>query len=101
ECEKVRKIMPAVEEEYAIGGGIALSWISKNGGILIDPGAPSAPQNKLERYVNRVGKNLAAQSGRPTLDWTFGVLDSDDFNAYSAPGGYVFVTKGLLKQVEN
>jgi len=52
-------------------------------------------------YVDRVGRNLAMQSARPTLDWTFGVLESDGFNAISAPGGYVLVTRGLLRSVEN
>ena len=48
-----------------------------------------------------MGKNLAARSTRPTLQWTFGVLDSEVVNAVSAPGGYVFVTRGLLKRVSN
>jgi predicted Zn-dependent protease len=41
------------------------------------------------------------QSDRPAIDWTFGVLESEDFNAVSAPGGYVLVTRGLLRQVDN
>ena len=48
-----------------------------------------------------MGKNLASRSTRPTLQWTFGVLDSEVVNAVSAPGGYVFVTRGLLKRVSN
>ena len=59
------------------------------------------PRNQLHRYLNVVGKNVAARSSRPTLQWTFGVLDSEVVNAVSAPGGYVFVTRGLLRRVNN
>ncbi|HET6982593.1 MAG TPA: M48 family metalloprotease, partial [Myxococcaceae bacterium] len=59
------------------------------------------PRNQMHTYVNVVGKNLAARSTRPTLQWTFGVLDTEVVNAVSAPGGYVFVTRGLLKRVSN
>ncbi len=52
---------------------------------------------KLERYVNLVGDGLAAFSSRPELHFHFAIIDTDDVNAYSAPGGYVFVTRGALK----
>jgi beta-barrel assembly-enhancing protease len=54
----------------------------------------------LQRYVNRLGRWIALQSDRPQLPWTFGVLDDPGFNAFAAPGGYVFVTKGLVDQVD-
>lgn len=52
---------------------------------------------RLQRYVNRVGRWIASQSARPDLDWHFGVIDSNDINAFAAPGGYVLVTKGLYR----
>ena len=52
---------------------------------------------KLTRYVNLVGGGLAALSGRPELHYHFAILNTDDINAYSTPGGYVFVTLGALK----
>ncbi|RKG91701.1 peptidase [Corallococcus terminator] len=53
-------------------------------------------------YINTVGRNLAAQSQRPTLTWNFGVLnDTEALNAVSAPGGYVLVSRKLLEQVDN
>jgi predicted Zn-dependent protease len=58
--------------------------------------APLAKDERLQRYVNRVGRWVAAQGERPDLPWTFGVLESDDLNAFALPGGYVFVTKGLF-----
>jgi predicted Zn-dependent protease len=53
----------------------------------------------LQRYVNRLGRWISLQSGRPDLPWTFVVLDDAGYNAFAAPGGYVFVTKGLVDHV--
>jgi beta-barrel assembly-enhancing protease len=50
----------------------------------------------LTRYVALVGNSVALQSDRPDLRYYFGILDSDEVNAFAAPGGYVFVTKGTL-----
>lgn len=99
ECEKLRSMQVAYDEEVALGGAVAVNVVGNNGGLIV--GEKGTPEYELTRYVNMVGKNLAAQSSRPTLDWTFGVVNSDQFNAFAAPGGYVFVTKGLLKQVES
>lgn len=57
--------------------------------------------DKLQQYVNRVGRYVAAQSGRPDINWTFGVIDSADVNAFAAPGGYVFITAGLYNLLQN
>lgn len=95
------------EEEVALGGAVAVNWASRGGGLLAEhaeSGArlnPKLPKNALNTYVATVGKNLAAQSARPGLKWTFGVLDSPAVNAYSAPGGYVMVTRGLLEKIDN
>ena len=50
----------------------------------------------LQRYVNRLGRWISLQTARPGLPWTFAVLDDSGYNAFAAPGGYVFVTKGLV-----
>ena len=50
----------------------------------------------LNRYINLLGVGLASYSARPELRFRFAVLDSDDINAYSAPGGYIFVTRGAI-----
>lgn len=56
---------------------------------------------KLQAYVNQVGQRLAAQSHRAHLKWTFTVLDSPEINAFALPGGYVYVTRGLLAYMES
>ncbi|MBA3581251.1 MAG: M48 family metalloprotease [Gammaproteobacteria bacterium] len=50
----------------------------------------------LQRYVNRVGQELAAQSHRATLAFHFTVLDSPEINAFALPGGYVYITRGIM-----
>lgn len=60
---------------------------------------PLHPDMQLQRYVNQLGRWISLQSGHPDLPWTFAVLDDDGFNAFAAPGGFVFVTKGLINRV--
>jgi predicted Zn-dependent protease len=47
-------------------------------------------------YVAGIGKELAARSEKPDLPWTFRVVDDAAVNAFALPGGYVYVTRGLL-----
>lgn len=53
----------------------------------------------MQRYINQLGRWISLQSSRPDLPWTFAVLDDAGFNAFATPGGYVFVTKGLMERV--
>jgi predicted Zn-dependent protease len=55
----------------------------------------------LTRYVNLVGATVAAQAERQDITYHFAVLDSDDINAFSAPGGYIFITRGALALCED
>jgi predicted Zn-dependent protease len=50
----------------------------------------------LQDYVHRIGTAMAAQSERPGLPWTFRVVDDPTPNAFALPGGFIFVTRGLL-----
>lgn len=63
--------------------------------------APLLANADVERYVNRVGRWVALHTERPDLNWQFGVLDSDNINAFATPGGYVLITKGLLARLRN
>ena len=58
------------------------------------------PDPRLQAYVTGLGNRLAAQTGRQG-PWTFTVLDSDVVNAFALPGGYVYVTRGLLALAED
>lgn len=83
---------PTQEEEIAIGHQIA-------GNLL--GAAPLVKDAKLQQYVNRVGVWVASQSERPELPWHFGVIETNDINAFAAPGGYIFVTLGLYRLLQN
>src|SRR5688500_13212218 len=50
----------------------------------------------LQAYVNEIGQNLAKKSHRPQLDYHFTVVDSPQVNAFALPGGYIYVTRGIL-----
>ncbi len=60
---------------------------------------PLLPDMAMQRYVNQLDRWISLQSARPNLPWTFVVLDDPEFNAFAAPGGYIFVTKGLTDRV--
>lgn len=57
--------------------------------------------DRLNRYVNLVGTGIALHGNRTELAYHFAVLDNDGVNAFSAPGGYIFVTRGALKLMED
>ncbi|MDT8334590.1 MAG: M48 family metalloprotease [Desulfurivibrionaceae bacterium] len=52
--------------------------------------------DRLNRYINLVGRGVALHSNRSDLDFRFAVLASSTINAYAAPGGYIFVTRGAI-----
>jgi predicted Zn-dependent protease len=83
---------PTQAEEVEIGDGVAETLLGARP-LLDDP--------ELQRYVNAVGMWVAQQSERPGIPWHFGVNDSDHINAFAAPGGYIIVTKGMMKQLRN
>lgn len=54
------------------------------------------PDEDLQQYVSDIGLELAARSERPDLPWTFRVVDDASVNAFALPGGFVYVTRGLM-----
>ena len=80
------------EGEVTIGAQIA-------GNLL--GAAPLVNDAKLQNYVNRVGRWVAAQTERGDGHWRFGVVQSNDVNAFAAPGGFVFMTLGLYRLLDN
>ena len=63
--------------------------------------APLVKDDGLQKYVNHVGRWVALQSERPDLPWHFGVIESEDINAFATPGGNVLITKGLYRKLKN
>jgi len=93
-AENVNEVLGNVseDEEVAIGRQIA-------GNLL--GAAPLVDDQGLQKYVNQVGRWVAEQSERPDMQWHFGVIESPDVNAFAAPGGYIFITRGLYVLLEN
>jgi predicted Zn-dependent protease len=56
---------------------------------------------RLQAYVNDVGQRSAKQSHRPNLTYTFTVLDSEEINAFTTGGGYVYVTRGIMNYLNS
>ena len=67
--------------------------------VLAEYGVYANPA--LQAYVNAVGQKLAAQSHRSQLKWTFTVLDSPEVNAFALPGGYVYITRGIMAYLDS
>ncbi len=80
------------KDEIQLGRGIAANLLGA---------VPLVPDAQLQAYVNRLGKWLALHTDRPALPWHFGVLDTESVNAFATPGGYVFITRGLLLQMRD
>jgi predicted Zn-dependent protease len=55
----------------------------------------------VQAYVNAIGQRLAKQSHRNQLQWHFTVLDSPEINAFALPGGYVYVTRGIMAYMDS
>ena len=83
------------EQEYYIGRTVAATVLANY--------KPKTGADSLNAYVNTMGQALAQFSTRPETfgGYHFMVLDSDEINAFAAPGGLILVTKGLLKCCQN
>lgn len=93
-AQKAREALKpmSVEEEKQVGQEVAAKLIATFGLV---------PDDALIDYVNLVGRTVAAQSERQEVPFRFAVLNSDAVNAFSAPGGYIFITKGALLLCED
>ncbi len=82
------QLMLVSESQEIAMGQQADPGISAMFGIYDDPG--------LQEYVRRLGDSLAARSERPQLPWTFRVVDDPIVNAFALPGGFIYVSRGIL-----
>ena len=73
----------------------------KNMSAVLLGARPIYDNKAINTYVNQVGMWLASNSAKPDLFWRFGVINSSSINAFAAPGGYVFITSAMLKQLNN
>lgn len=62
---------------------------------------PVWKNDSVNQYINKIGQLLVPHTQRQELNWHFVALDTDEVNAFAAPGGYVFITRGALNQTRN
>ena len=90
------KLVPSFNsqlEEKRIGQRQHAKIVKEFGGVYKNP--------KVTNYVQALGNRLAAASELPGIGWTFTVLNSDQINAFAIPGGFTYVTRGLMALAEN
>ena len=104
---------PLLAITVAVAGGCATNPVTGGKDVVlmsesqeIEIGRKAHPQvlqqygryedEALQQYVNGVGQRIAAVSHRPELQYTFTVLDSADVNAFALPGGFVYITRGIM-----
>ncbi len=76
------------DDEVRIGSQEHQKILAQFGGVYQD--------QAIQNYVSGLGQKLASTSELPNLKWTFTVLDSDIINAFALPGGFVYISRGLL-----
>jgi predicted Zn-dependent protease len=80
-------VLMSEEKEIAMGKEAA-PQIAASMGLYED--------DELQRYVEGIGLRMAASSERPHLPWQFRVIDDSAVNAFAVPGGFIYVTRGIL-----
>jgi predicted Zn-dependent protease len=91
--EKLKPVLPTSEqEELKVGREVAANLLGT---------APLVNDGALQRYVNNVGRWVSLQGERKDLPWRFGVIESNDINAFAAPGGYIMITRGLYQRLND
>jgi predicted Zn-dependent protease len=86
-AEQLRDLQITESEEIKLGVGVS-DRVRTRYGVVQDAA--------VHRYVTLVGTLLVQKSSRPTLPFTFIVLDTDGVNAFAAPGGFIHITRGAL-----
>lgn len=99
-CATVRNPVTGLKERTVMSEASEIAEGKKaHEQVLAEYGA--YPNAKLQAYVNELGQRLASQSERAQLEWHFTVLDSPEINAFALPGGYVYVTRGIMAYMES
>jgi predicted Zn-dependent protease len=80
------------KNEPAIGQAVSLA-LTNTYGVTSD--------ERLAQYVVLVGQTVASRTPRADQPWVFGILNTETVNAYSGPGGYVWITRGAIRQMQD
>lgn len=80
------------EQEHQLGHDMAAQLLGAK---------PLYKNDAAQKYVNQIGLWIALQTEQPNLPWRFGIIDTPNINAFAAPSGYIFITRGLLARIKN
>ncbi len=75
--------------------------MGKEAAAEVPQSTPFYQDSAVQRYVAKLGAKLAAAGERPNLAWEFHVVDDPGVNAFALPGGYIFVTRGLMTDLNS
>jgi predicted Zn-dependent protease len=85
------------QQEVQVGKQVHADILDEFGGACVEPQCPAA----LQQYVQQLGQDIASRSSRPKLKYTFTILHTDQINAFAAPGGFIYLTTGLMRQAKD
>ena len=88
-----RQLMLYSEQDEIAMGKQTHEQILRQYGIYGDP--------EINAYVTRVGSTMTAHTHRPHLEYHFAILDSPVVNAFAGPGGYIYVTRGIMAMMNS
>ena len=66
----------------------------------VESSLPLIRDSVITQYITSVGRSMASRTSRAGLDWRFTVVNAAELNAFALPGGYVYVTRGLIERAE-
>ncbi len=98
-CATVYNPVTGREETTLIGEKSEIQ-IGKEASKSLEKEYRLVKDRKLNTYLKKVGERVAKASGRPHLPYTFKILKTEDVNALALPGGAIYVTEGLLRDVQ-
>lgn len=106
----IDQIMPEGGQKQAVKGALEATreWtpdeehqLGKDMSAMLLGASPLLKNDAAQQYLNQVGMWIALQTDQPNLPWRFGIIDTPNVNAFAAPGGYIFITRGLFLKLKN
>lgn len=106
----IEKIMPEGGQKQALKGALEATreWapeeehqLGQDMSAMLLGASALVNNDEAQHYLNQVGMWIALQTDQPQLPWRFGIIDTPNINAFAAPGGYIFITRGLFLRLHN
>ena len=82
----------SVEDDFTLGKAVAPEILKYLDGRI--------PDERLQRYIDRIGQKIALVCHHPDWEYHFTAVEHESVNALALPGGYIFITRGMLEKLE-